>query len=179
MTSVLIQGIRGSYSEEAAIAFLPEATIVERRTFLSAVHAVTEGAAEFVVLPIRNTFVGEIRAATQSLLGTGLSVINSLELPVRHVLAAAKGVSPSMISKVYSHPAALEQCSRFLNGNTQFEPIESDDTASSIRDVVEKNSPDCAAIGSETAAKIYGAEILQRGIANSNENLTTFCLISK
>ena len=62
MTRVAIQGIRGSYSEEAVREiFGSTAVIVECIDFGQTFAAVRDGAADTAVVPLKNKIVGDIR----------------------------------------------------------------------------------------------------------------------
>ena len=47
------------------------------------------------------------------------------------------------------------------------------------RKVIKENNPKTAAIASETAAKLYGLEILEEGINDNKTNTTRFIIVSR
>jgi len=71
----------------------------------------------------------------------------------------------------------LLQCSNFFLANPRLEKVTGFDTASSVRSIVIADLPQYAAVCSERAAKIYGANVLRRNIANKNSNSTTFAVV--
>ena len=178
MTRVAIQGIAGSYSDEAANRMLGAGTrLVECGDFYAAFDAVGSGDAQFAVVPVRNTIGGEIAAVTEWIASSGVRVLDSLEVEVRHVLAGTQDADLSDVRSVRSHVEALRQCSDYLTANPHLTQAIGADTASSIRWIVDNGDCEHAAIGSRRAAELYGARILAENIANSRKNWTTFCLI--
>lgn len=94
-----------------------------------------------------------------------------------HNLIAPRGVALAEVRRVYSHPVALAQCTRFLAGHPEVEPVPVHDTAGAVRLIVEEGRGDAAAIASETAAEIYGAQVLERAIEDNAQNFTRFLLL--
>ena len=180
MTTVAIQGMAGSYSEEATHRLMgPEAEIVECDDFASTFEAVAKARAEYAVVPVENKIVGEIEGAVSILRNGGFQVHDRLPLRVIHVLAGTADADVGSIKSVRSHVEALKQCKRYLAANSEWMQVIGGDTASSVRRVVEENRPENAAIGSRRAAEIYGAKIIAENIADDHDNWTTFCLIGK
>lgn len=177
MTTVAIQGIRGSYSEEAAAAhFGIDAEIIECRSFADAVDAVISRRSEFAVIPVRNSIVGEV-LSTAGLIGReGLKCVGEVEVAVAHVLAGNDDSSLETISTVRSHAEALRQCTRFFSAYPHLSQVAGSDTASSVRTVIADRSTREAAICSERAADIYGAKVLKYDVADRRDNRTTFAI---
>src|SRR5262249_47665184 len=61
--------------------------------------------------------------------------------------------------------------------NPQMEKTPFYDTAGSVKMLVEKGLTDAAAIASQVAAEIYGANILRRSIESDRQNFTRFFLL--
>lgn len=180
MTKVAIQGIRGSYSEAAAIeAFGDDFELIECSSFEATFRSLETGDADKAVIPVRNSIVGEIVATKRLLKTYGSSVLSHLDVVVEHVLATRQGTRFEDVMSVRSHFEALRQCSEFFEKHTYMRQIAGHDTASSIRMIVEKDIVFQAAICSERAAEIYGATILRRNVANRHDNITTFAVIAK
>lgn len=91
MTSVAIQGIRGSYSDAAALElFGSGAELIECRTFGDVFDALTDGVAEYAVLPVRNSIIGEIGTVAGLLLTHTTERSDEIDIQIEHVLAAAE-----------------------------------------------------------------------------------------
>jgi len=178
MNQVAIAGIRGSYSESAASEyFAGEVEIIECSTFEGVFGALKTGLAKYAVIPVRNSIVGEIASTASLMRKNRPEVVDHLEHKVEHVLAAVQGATFEQIESVRSHAEALLQCSNFFLANPRLEKVTGFDTASSVRSIVIADLPQYAAVCSERAAKIYGANVLRRNIANKNSNSTTFAVV--
>ena len=177
MNSVAIQGIKGSYSEEAAREICGAARILECVKFEDAFYSLESGAANFAVIPFKNKIVGDIETPHLLLNKTKLRILDQLELKVNHLLAGTPNAEFENLKTVRSHVEALKQCRQFLSQNVCLQQITGADTASGIRRIIENDDPHDAAIGSRRAAEIYGAKILRENIADDADNWTTFYLI--
>jgi chorismate mutase / prephenate dehydratase len=178
MTRVAIQGVKGSYSEEAASEILGnEVSLLECDNFDAAFAAVRSGDADNAVIPVENKIVGPIAGTIDLLRAGDWRIIERLALRVRHVLAGVPEARFEGLSSVRSHIEALKQCRTFLTANPQLTQLIGSDTASSVRRVVEENDRTSAAICSPRAAELYQAEILRENVADDIDNWTIFYLI--
>lgn len=180
MTTVAIQGIHGSYSDQATTEmFGGSVELIECIDFARVFEAVTSKLAGFAVVPLRNKIVGEIGAVATLLRDSELKILEEFDLEIHHVLVGTEEAKIKDLTTVRSHSEALKQCSLFLAANPQIRPVNGSDTALSISQIANENRTQNAAIGSARAAKIYGAKILCKDIANDANNWTTFGLIGK
>jgi prephenate dehydratase len=74
---------------------------------------------------------------------------------------------------------AIRQCADFLNGLTNVQIRESDDTALSAKRVKDLGLKDTAAIANEQAAKKFGLQILEKRIETHKKNFTRFLILSR
>ena len=177
-TRVAFQGEIGAYSEEAAFNYFGDAAeIVPYDSFDKVFKAVSEGDAEFGVVPVENSLEGSISQVYDLLLDSPLRVYGEVKLRVVHCLIANLDTQLGLIKKVYSHPQALGQCRNFLR-HMNFELIPSYDTAGSVKMIKEKGLEDGAAIASARAAEIYGMNIISKGIEDNPNNFTRFFVLS-
>ena len=107
-----------------------------------------------------------------------LTVIGEYKLRISHVLAALPGQQIADIREVHSHPIALMQCGDFLKTLPGMKIVERDDTAGSAREIAEGRLAGTAAICGADAARLYGLEILRRGIETNKHNFTRFLLLA-
>lgn len=178
MSLVAIQGIKGSYSEEATLKlFGQSAEIMECTDFAETFQKLLDKKANYAVIPFKNKIVGEIETPHRLFSESELQIFEKLELKVRHVLVGTSDAEFENLQTIRSHVEALKQCRNFLSKNRQIKQIIGADTASSVRRIIEENKCENAAIGSRRAAEIYGAKILKENIADDNDNWTTFYLI--
>jgi chorismate mutase/prephenate dehydratase len=181
--TVAIQGIEGAYSYLASQKYFAysnkELEFVSKKRFSEVVEAVEKGEADYAVLPIENTTSGGINEVYDLLLHTTLSIIGEETFQVKHCLVATEDVSIHKIKKIYAHYQAAAQTSNFLTTipNARIEYFA--DTAMSVQKISEENNPDYAAIASEEAANLFNVKIIQKGIANQDENHTRFLIVSR
>src|SRR5687767_14710542 len=115
MTRVAIQGVRGSYSDEAARRlFGDDVAILECGSFDETFEAVRVGTAKNAVVPVENKIVGEIREPLGLLSASSFRVMETLALKVQHVLVGVPDAKLEDLVSVRSHIEALKQCRLFL-----------------------------------------------------------------
>jgi prephenate dehydratase len=176
---IAIQGEPGSFSNEAALKLEPGAEIVPCALSVEVFAALDSGKADAAAIPIENSLAGSVLEHFDLLLAHDVRVVRETLLRIRHNLIALAGVSLDEIARVYSHPVALAQCRRFLAAHPTMKSISFYDTAGSVKQLVEQNDRRTAAIASEAAARLYGAEVLQAGIEDNPENYTRFFLVHR
>lgn len=177
---VAIQGERGSFSEVAARGFLNKnIKPVVCDSFDNLFDVVEKNKAKYGVIPIENSLIGSIHRNYDLLLERKLKVIGESEHRINHCLIASPGVSFKKISKVYSHPAALDQCRNFFKKNQTIAPISYYDTAGSVKMLSESGLTNSASLASAYAAEIYNMKIIRKTIEDEKSNYTRFLLISK
>jgi prephenate dehydratase len=174
------QGERGAYSEEAAVKFFGEdVTPVPCPTFDEVFEQVDNRKSDYGVAPIENSLGGSIHRNYDLLLRNDLHIVGETAVRVRHALIVHRGVKLEQVRRVYSHPQALAQCEKSLDRWPQLERVSTYDTAGSVKLLKEQNIMDGAAIASRRAAEIYGMDILEEGLEDSEENYTRFLILSR
>ncbi len=176
---VAFQGEAGAFSESAAHRLAGDSlTTVPCSTFEDTFAAVTEGHADCCVVPIENSLAGSIHRNYDLLLESNLTIVGETNLRIVHNLIAASGTTLADATRVYSHPVALAQCTRFLRANPRLEAMPVHDTAGAVRMVMERGCGDEVAIASDRAAEIYGGTVLATGIEDHVQNYTRFLLVT-
>lgn len=175
---VAYSGTVGAFASIAARKMFPDAEYVSFGDFASAYHAVVEGDCDSVVLPVENSFAGEVGVVCDLLFSGPLYINRVLNLHVRQNLLAPKGASIADVKEVVSHPQALSQCASFIKRHGLTER-EFSNTALAAKYVAEQNDPHLAAIGTEEAADTFGLDILAAGINDSDGNSTRFAALSR
>ncbi len=180
---VAYQGVEGSFSHLTAQRHYggrKHGTLLAGHdTFRGAVAAVRDGGADFALLPIENTTAGSVHETYDLLAEGGVTITAEVVSHVEHCLLALPGARLDAIRTVISHPQALAQCEAFLRTLPGASPRPEFDTAGSARKVRESNDPALAAIASESAARLYGLEVLARGIQTQEGNYTRFVEIAR
>ena len=176
---VAFQGEPGAFSEAAAVQLLGEGiATVPRPTFEAAFRAISEGAADLLLVPVENSLAGSVVRVYDLLLEGNLTIIAETILPIELNLIACPGASPEEIRAVASHPMALAQCERFFAGRPELRRVPAEDTAGSVREVLARGDKSQAAIAGRRAAAHYGGVILQDNIQDNAENFTRFVLLT-
>ncbi len=178
--SVAIQGERGAFSHQAAIAALgPEIEVISRATFDELFDSVVEGKADRALVPIENSLHGSIHENYDRLKSRPLHIVGETQLRIRQCLIGRPGTSVAMIRRVASHPVALAQCRRFFAERPNVEAVTAYDTAGAVQDLMKGGLTTQGAIASRLAAEIYGGQVLLDGIEDDPENYTRFLLLAK
>jgi prephenate dehydratase/chorismate mutase len=176
---VAILGERGTFSEEAAGELLGESfESVPRPTFDKLFTAIDEGKADYILAPLENSLVGSVHRCYDLLLESSLCIAAEIILPISHFLIGCPGASLDSLETVESHPVALAQCERFFAQHAHLKRVAANDTAGSVRRVLESGDTSRAAIAGKRAAVIYGGVILQEHLEDHAENYTRFALLS-
>ncbi len=181
--NVAIQGITGSFHEQAALSLFGASTnIVSCEHFRDVFTAVQNGDAERGVVAIENSLHGPINPVYRLLSSENLWICSEVRLHIQMYLAASAKVKPALpqIKRVISQLPALEQCENWLNTHIP-DAIreEANDTAASVQLVASKEDPTLAAIGSMQAIEAYGATVLAGPINDDPHNYTRFVCIAK
>ncbi len=178
---VAFLGERGTFSEEAAKRLLGETCeTVSRPTFETLFTAIDEGAAEYILAPFENSLVGSVHRCHDLLLeSSSLGIAAEIVLPISHFLIGCAGASLKSIEIVESHPVALAQCERFFAAHPHIKRVATNDTAGSVRRVVESGDQRRAAIAGKRAADIYKGSIVKEHLEDHAENFTRFILLSR
>jgi prephenate dehydratase len=176
---IAIQGEPGAFSHEAALKLVAGAEIVPCALSAEVFAALDAGAVDAAVIPIENSLAGSVLEHFDLLLNHDVKVVEETLVRIRHNLIAMPGVAVDEIERVFSHPVALAQCRRYLAAHRAMKAIAFYDTAGSVKQLKELGERNAAAIASEAAAAIYGAEILERDIEDNPENYTRFFLVRR
>lgn len=175
---VAYSGVEGAFANIAAKKVFPDAAAVPYSDFKSAYESVVKGDSDCVILPIENSYNGDV-GQVMDLAFFGPLYINGIyDISVVQNLLAVKGTTLDDIKTVISHPQALGQCAEFIKKH-KFETEEAVNTAVAAKQVAELNRHDIAAIASDDAAKKYGLKNLVAHINSSGNNTTRFAVFSR
>jgi prephenate dehydratase len=178
---VAYQGMLGSYSQQAIDEFAKKHDIalkpVSTHDFKELFDAIV-GKTGLGLVPIENSNAGSVVDCYDKFLDYDVEIIGEYILKINHCLLGTSGTKIRDISRVYSHPQALSQCSDFLEDH-RFTTIPVLDTAGSAKKLSESKEEGSAAIASAYAAEYYGLTILKRNLQNIEENFTRFLLVKR
>ena len=176
---VACQGVEGANSQEACDRLFPHGNILYVNTFEAVFQAVQSGLCKFGVLPIENSANGSVRSVYELLQKYHFYVVRSTRQWIHHTLLVKPGTKLSDIKTIYSHQQAIGQCSQWLEKMKGVSVVPAGNTAIAAKMVAEESGNDCAAIASPRCAELYGLEILEDKIQDSDNNYTRFICISK
>lgn len=181
MKQIAIQGIVGSFHEDAALKyFTEEIDIVECKTFTSICEMVDSDKVNHAVMAIENSIAGSLLKNYQLIRDYHLRIIGEIYLHIQQNLLVNPGTKNEDITDIYSHPVAIEQCFEYIEKYfPNVEKHENIDTAASAKLVSEKKLTHAAAIGNLRSAELYNLEVLDTGIETNKKNYTRFLILSK
>ncbi len=175
---VVFQGAEGAYSQAAMMKYFGEQVdSIHVDTFRDAMGAIDEGSADFAVLPIENSTAGIVNEIYDLLVEFENYIVAEQVIRIEHCLLGVPGAQLSDIKTVYSHPQSLMQSARYL-ADHDWQQISMQNNAFAAKKVADELDKTQAAIASEHAGKIYGLEILKKGVNHSESNSTRFIIVT-
>ncbi|MBR2929756.1 MAG: chorismate mutase [Clostridia bacterium] len=171
-------GTEGAFAHIATTKLFPTARKVAFSTFDEAYASVEDGRCEVAVLPVENSYNGEVGQVTDLMFQGSLYLVGMTELAVTQDLLAPKGARLSEIKEVISHTQALGQCAEYIKEHG-FIASEYSNTALAAKYVAERGDPTVAAIASAEAAEIFGLEVIEKNINSARNNTTRFAVFAR
>ncbi len=172
-------GPAGTFSEEAALRYDPNAKLIPFPSFHAVAAAVDTGMADEGIVPIENSIEGSVPDTLDLLIHDARILIKQeIVLPINNHLLVKPGTQASQVTMIFSHAQPLAQCRYFLERcfpKAHLVPALS--TAAAVEQMMAHDTP-AAAIGTERAAQLYGAEILARSIQDRATNATRFVVLT-
>lgn len=175
---VAFSGVEGAFADIASKRIFPDSITIPYTDFKAAYNSVVEGECDCVVLPIENSYNGDVGQVMDLAFFGSLYINGVYDIGVTHNLLSLEGTSIDKIKQVISHPQALGQCAGFIK-KYGFETVEAVNTAVAAKQVAEMGRNDVAAIASDEAAEKYGLKKLESHINESNSNTTRFAVFSR
>jgi len=183
MIKIGYMGPKGTFSHEATLKYIKgkesEYALYEYSTIADVILAVENNLVDEAVAPIENSLEGAVNITLDTLaMDANIKIKDEIVLGIKQNLLVKSGTRPDEIECIISHPQPIGQCIKYIhlkypNATVRF----SDSTTAAAQEVAGCNGR-IAAIGSMIAAKIYGLEVLEEGIQDSNNNMTRFAVIS-
>jgi prephenate dehydratase len=187
-------GPEGTFTEEALISFIESAKKskygnsrtwiddilkVPMQTISDVIKSVDKGEVQEGIVPMENSIEGSVNITQDVLTFESESKITGeIIMPINHYLIAKKDSELDKIKKIISHPHATAQCRIFLSRNfPEAEIIAANSTAEAVRKLKESDES-YAAIGTKTAAELYGLEVFLSDIEDNKGNKTRFVMVS-
>ena len=181
MKRIALQGIAGSFHEEAALKYFDqEIEVVECKSFTRVCELIDNDKVEYAVMAIENSIAGSLLKNYQLIRDYHLRIIGEIYLHIQMNLMAVEGVKMSDITDIYSYPIALQQCVEYLEKyfpDVQLQ--EGIDTAGAAKFISETKLKNAAAIGNLRSAELYGLNVLETGLETNKKNYTRFLILAK
>lgn len=177
-------GPEGTNSHEALLAAADSAEdlqLVSLPTIHDCVVAVQQGTAERAFVPIENALEGSVNATLDALAvdAQDVAIAGEHVHAIRTCLIARAPIELSAIETVHSHPQSNAQCARFLRTRLpQAAVLAASSTAEAVRMVAEQDGTS-AALGSRTAAGLYGCTVLCEDVDDIEGNQTRFVWLAR
>ena len=175
---VAYSGVKGAFANIAAEKIFPDAVCIGYSDFAAAYNAALSGECDCALLPVENSFNGDVGTVLDLAFFGELYINGVYEAEIIHNLLANKGATIEGIKEVVSHPQALGQCAPYI-AKKGFAPVECVNTATAAMLVAHSGRTDLAAIGSEEAAERFGLVKLEGKINESGNNTTRFAVFSR
>jgi len=174
--AVAFLGPRGTFSEEAAVKrFGASVQRAPCGSIDEVFRQVEARQASFGVVPVENSTEGAVGRTLDLLLATAAKVCGEVLLPVHQCLMSRAGDRQS-VARVYAHSQSLGQCHEWLNQQLPgAERVAMVSNAEAARQASQEDA--AAAVGSRTAAALYGLNLLAENIEDNPNNTTRFVVI--
>ncbi len=175
---VAYSGVEGAFANIVAERIFPDAECVGYADFDAAYNAVVSGECDCALLPMENSYNGDVGKVLDLAFFGSLYINGVYEAEITQNLLAVNGTQLGDIKTVISHPQALGQCASYIE-KMSFETEEAVNTAVAAKIVAESGRKDIAAIGSEEAAERFGLVKLEGHINEASNNTTRFGVFSR
>ena len=175
---IAFQGEYGANSDMACRDQFPELSPLPCATFEDAFMAVDTGDADLAMIPIENTLAGRVADIHRLLPESRLHIIGEYFMPIRFQLMVLPGVKREEIRTVHSHIHALGQCRKIVRLNG-WKAVIAGDTAGAAKAISEEKDRTMAALAPRLAADLYGLDILEENVEDSDNNVTRFVVLSR
>ncbi len=175
---VAYQGVRGAFSYIAMKKLFKDSPGKPYATFEEVFSAVSSGEARYGVVPMENSYTGEIGEVFDLLKRYDCRIVKTYNLKIDQNLIGVKGSRIEDIREVYSHPQGFLQSEKFLKGRG-WKQVDYGNTAASAKYISEVGDINKGAIGSVETARLYDLEVLAENINTTDNNYTKFIVISR
>lgn len=176
---VVFQGVEGAYTQAAMKKYFGDrVNSFAVAKWRDALEAISEGMADFAVLPIENSTAGFVSEIYDLLLKYDDYIVGEQIIRIEHTLLGLPGTKLSDIKTVCSHEQGLMQCEEFLNEHRDWQQVAVDNTAMAAKKVAKEQDASQAAIASAFAGEVFGLEVLKEHISTTKGNSTRFIIVS-
>ena len=175
---ISFQGEPGANSDTACRNMYPDMEPLPCPTFEDAFNAVETGKADLAMIPIENTIAGRVADIHHLLPESRLHIIGEYFLPIHFQLMVLPGVERKEIKTVHSHIHALGQCRKYIRKNG-WKAVVAGDTAGAAKLIAGIGDRSMAALAPRLAADLYGLDIIEENVEDTDNNVTRFVVLTK
>ena len=174
--TIAFLGPEGTFTQAAALKHFGHSVQTVALDGIDDVFREVEaGSADYGVVPVENSTEGVISHTLDLFQRSPLNICGEVEQRIHHHLLAVDA-DLGKITRVLAHQQALAQCRGWLDINLPHaERVAVSSNAEAARTV--PDSPGTAAIASDTAAELYGVDVVARNIEDEPDNTTRFLVI--
>ncbi|TGQ78689.1 MULTISPECIES: prephenate dehydratase [unclassified Mesorhizobium] len=175
---ISFQGEPGANSDTACRNVYPSMEPLPCPTFEDAFNAVETGKADLAMIPIENTIAGRVADIHHLLPESRMHIVGEYFLPIHFQLMVLPGVKRDEIKTVHTHIHALGQCRKYIRKNG-WKGVVAGDTAGAAKMVSEVKDRTMAALSPALAATLYGLDIIEENVEDTDSNVTRFVVLTK
>lgn len=182
MKRIAIQGIAGSFHEDAAIKYFgdEEIEVVECRSFKHVCELIDTDKVDIAVMAIENSIAGSLLQNYSLIRDYHLRIIGEIYIHIQMNLMVLPGVKRKDIKEIYSHPVSFMQCNEYLEKYfPKAERKELGDNAKVAKLISDEKITYAAAISNLRSSELYGLQVIDKGIETNKKNYTRFLILSK
>ena len=185
MKKIGIQGIEGSFSEEAAQSYCNKFNVQEFEfdylvSSMNVLNSLTSETIDIGIFAMENAQGGVVIESVEALAKNQCKIIDMFYIEISQNLLAKDNITLGDIEAIHSHEQALKQCKDYLAEKFWSKKLVEDDTAKAAQDLAEgKLSKNVAVIASKNSAEKYGLNIIENDIHDLKKNLTLFLAVER
>ncbi len=185
-----IQGGKGSFNEEAILFYINKNKIKKYKikylfTTEKVLKNLHEGNIDYGLFAIQNAVGGVVEESTHAMAKYKFKIVKEFQILIRHFLMKRKDVDVSQIKTIIAHSQNFRQCKnnlakKYLNLKQISGQGDMLDTAK-CAEALAKNKIDknIAILGPKILTEIYNLEVIDENLQDSQNNLTSFFLVSR
>ena len=186
MKKVGIQGLEGSFSEQAAKFYCNKFDIQDFElayliSSMNVLNGLNNNEVDVGIFAMENAQGGVVIESVEALAENNCRILDMFYVEISQNLMAKDNVSIGEIEEIHSHEQALKQCKDYLAEKFWSKKlVETDDTAKSAQDLASgKLADNVAVIASKQSAEKYGLNIIDHDIHDLKKNLTLFLAVER
>ena len=186
MKKVGIQGLEGSFSEQAAKFYcnkfdIQDFELVYLVSSMNVLNGLNSNEIDVGIFAMENAQGGVVIESVKALAENNCKIIDMFYVEISQNLMAKDSISLGEIEEIHSHEQALKQCKDYLAEKFWSKKlVETDDTAKSAQDLASgKLGDNVAVIASKQSAEKYGLNIVDHDIHDLKKNLTLFLAVER